>query len=289
MTYHDLIKKIKKYMKVLFIGTFTIFLISLAHYVFSPKLYMSEAIFEIRETSNSNQNSLDLGGFSSLANIGGVLGGAPTSDFNKVMEKIESRDIANNILSNEGILAFLIAAKTYKKDTDEIIYNKNIYDKNNEKFVNEHSTMSRNKLLELGYQEYLKVLSISENQNGFLNIRVSSLSPKFSKNLIELVKMNINKNLSSIKRQELEDSLNYMSLIINQSDDVNIRSALINEQLNIQRDLMTLNIRKDYAITYIDSPNIPISIYSPRILFSILFFIIASFFYSIFVVIFFED
>lgn len=276
-------------MKVLFIGTFTIFLISLAHYVFSPKLYMSEAIFEIRETSNSNQNSLDLGGFSSLANIGGVLGGAPTSDFNKVMEKIESRDIANNILSNEGILAFLIAAKTYKKDTDEIIYNKNIYDKNNEKFVNEHSTMSRNKLLELGYQEYLKVLSISENQNGFLNIRVSSLSPKFSKNLIELVKMNINKNLSSIKRQELEDSLNYMSLIINQSDDVNIRSALINEQLNIQRDLMTLNIRKDYAITYIDSPNIPISIYSPRILFSILFFIIASFFYSIFVVIFFED
>lgn len=250
---------------------------------------MSEAIFEIRETSNSNQNSLDLGGFSSLANIGGVLGGAPTSDFNKVMEKIESRDIANNILSNEGILAFLIAAKTYKKDTDEIIYNKNIYDKNNEKFVNEHSTMSRNELLELGYQEYLKVLSISENQNGFLNIRVSSLSPKFSKNLIELVKMNINKNLSSIKRQELEDSLKYMSLIINQSDDVNIRSALINEQLNIQRDLMTLNIRKDYAITYIDSPNIPISIYSPRILFSILFFIIASFFYSIFVVIFFED
>ncbi len=276
-------------MKVLFIGTFTIFVISLAHYVFSPKLYMSEAIFEIRETSNSNQNSLDLGGFSSLANIGGVLGGGSTSDFGKVVEKIESRDIGKKILKDNKILPFLLAAKSYNKNNGKITYDDQIYDPNSDKFLNEYSKMSDNELFELGYQEYLKILSTSENQNGFLNIRVSSLSPEFSRDLIELIKISINNNLSSLKKKELEDSVAYLSEIIRKSNDVNIKTALINEQLNVQRDLMTLNIRDDYAVTYIDSPNMPIIKYSPRILFNILFFFITSFFYTVFIVIFFED
>ena len=149
--------------------------------------------------------------------------------------------------------------------------------------------MSDNELLELGFQEYLKILSTSENQNGFLNIRVSSLSPMFSKDLIELIKVSINNNLSSLKKKELEDSVAYLSDIIRKSDDVNIKTALINEQLNVQRDLMTLNIRDDYAVTYIDSPNMPTIKYSPRVLFNILFFFITSFFYTVFIVVFFED
>lgn len=250
---------------------------------------MSEAIFEIRETSNSNQNSLDLGGFSSLANIGGVLGGGSTSDFGKVVEKIESRDIGKKILKDNKILPFLLAAKSYNKNNGKITYDDQIYDPNSDKFLNEYSKMSDNELFELGYQEYLKILSTSENQNGFLNIRVSSLSPEFSRDLIELIKISINNNLSSLKKKELEDSVAYLSEIIRKSDDVNIKTALINEQLNVQRDLMTLNIRDDYAVTYIDSPNMPIIKYSPRILFNILFFFITSFFYTVFIIIFFED
>ena len=64
---------------------------------------------------------------------------------------------------------------------------------------------------------------------------------------------------------------------------------LINEQLNIQKDLMTLNIRKDYVLTYIDSPNTPVDKYSPRLLFHILASIIISILYLMAVLIFFED
>ena len=289
MKYFEIIIKTKKYLKSIIFGSLAIFTVSMISYFVSQDLYMSDAIFEVRETSNQNQSPVNLRNIASIANVGGLLGEPNSSDFGKVMEKIESRDIAEKIFQNDEVLTFLLAAKGFDLKKKQVIYDQDIFDTKSNSFVNKFASKNTAELYELGYKKYLKALSVSENQNGFINIRVSSMSPIFSKELIELVKDLINQDLSEIRKKELENSLKYLDSIIENSKDISIRNSLINEQLNIQKDLMTLNVRKDYVLTYIDSPNTPVDKYSPRLLFHILASIIISILYLMVVLIFFED
>ena len=170
MKYFEIITKTKKYLKSIIIGSLAIFTVSMISYFVSPNLYMSDAIFEVRETSNQNQNPVNLRNIASIANVGGLLGEPNSSDFGKVMEKIESRDIAEKIFQNDEVLKFLLAAKGFDLKKKQVIYDQDIFDTKSNSFVNKFASKNTAELYELGYKKYLKALSISENQNGFINI-----------------------------------------------------------------------------------------------------------------------
>lgn len=241
--------------------------------------YVSSSVLK---TSDSNDQSSFLDQYSGVAALAGI--NIPSSETVNSsvtsIEKIKSRDFLKHLLSFNQVRANLGAAIGYDMQTEEIVYDKSLYDDASKKWVRKKS-YPRQSLepshLEL-YKKYRSIVKISkDNDTGLINISVKHYSPVFAKEFLTLIIQQINETSRNKDIEETERSLIFLESKLRDANLMDIKQTLnmlITEQLKKQ---MLTNVSRNYILEPIDTPYVPEFKSSPnRALICILFLILGT-------------
>ena len=245
-------------------------------------LYQSSATLQIVSSDASAGSGNKQGGIGGAANLIFNSGGA-SQDYVLAQKTIFSRDFFKHLISFDGVLAQLVAYESYNPRTKKLIFDSNIFDSENQKWLLSYDPLDNNDLTYLkAFRTYKSLLKTSwqKDESEFLYLTMVHASPYFAREFLNLVITELNSLVRQRKYEEATKSLEYLNLQLSQTSIAGVRSSinsLIKAQLNTQ---MLTQVRKDYLLTPLDIPYIPDERFSPRrtfitILFTIIGFIIS--------------
>jgi len=247
--------------KKLIISVTAIFALCSVFYALSlTNYYKSEAIYSL--AGNSDQTSA-LSGYGALASIAGINLPSSGIEENKaalVIATIKSRAFLKHLMTFEGILPSLMAAKTFDLENQILVFDEAKYNTESRTWVKKDSApfQSRPSVLET-YKKYRgKMLSVSlDSRTGFILISVEHESPIFAKEFLDLIVNEVNTLLREKDLQESSNALDYLQSEISKTSLIEIKNSinqLIQSRLETQ---MVAKIRKDYMLRTIEPPFVP--------------------------------
>ena len=228
---------------------------SVAYSLSLTNYYKSESLLLARSGSETS----GLSQFSGLAAMAGVnlssSGGDKTA---QAIQLIKSRQFVKHLLTFDDILPSIMAAKTYNSDTQELLFDQELYDSETKTWKRK----PKNGLITPSYLEaheaYKEMLSISQDQKtGFIEIIIEHMSPLFAKDFLELIIRESNELLRKKDMEESKQGLEYLTSELSKTPFVEIKesiNALIEVQLETQ---MLAQIHQNYIFVEIEPPFIP--------------------------------
>ena len=257
---------ILEFIETLWKGKFTIlilvllFSISSVFYALSLKdYYQSSSLLSINQDSNNSIGGLSsiASQYSSIASFAGIsLPSQSGSKKDLVLATLNSRVFLERLLQNDWVLPGLYALTSYNKSTQNLNFDKSLYDPATKKWQLDNKTNKSLKpsLLE-AHTKYINILNIEENNsNSFIKIEIEHISPVYAKELIELIIEEINLMIRGQDMRESSNALKYLENQINQTKVADIRNS-INTMIQAQiQTQMLAKIKKDYLLTQIDPP-----------------------------------
>ena len=209
----------------------------------------------------SSQNST-LSQYSGLASLAGVTlpGSSNVDSVTEIIEIIKSREFVKHIITFDFVLPSLMAAESFNPNTNEIIFDKNIYNPETGHWMDMKGD-SHNKApsyLEV-HKIYLKeILNISQDRrSGLVSISVEHISPVFAKELLELIIKEANQIQRDKDIKTANMALNYLNQELAQTSLASLKQTinlLIENQLE---NKMMASINQEYTLVTIEPPYIP--------------------------------
>ena len=236
----------------------TIFaILSTAYSLILTDYYKSEALLLARSSSETQGG---LSQYSGLAAIAGL--SLPSTGEDKAAQTIElikSRNFVRHLLTFDDILPSIMAAKSYDRDSKEILFDQKLYNSEsktwNRKPINNRIIPS---YLE-AHEHYIEnMLSIyKDDETGFISIHIEHISPIFAKNFLDLIIQETNELLRRKDMEESMQGLEYLTSELSKTPFIEMKesiNALIESQLETQ---MMTKINQDYILKEIEPPFIP--------------------------------
>ncbi len=220
-------------------------------------LYKSTALLKIAESDNSNFIGGNLGGLASL--VGVNLSPTGSSQLYFARDFLKSRELFNDIVSNEETKALLTAVTGYDPISNQLTYDEKIYDPIKKSWSKD---VSNYQLHQKFNSEIMEVEIDYESQ--FIKMSVLHQSPIHAKELLELIVSKTNSNLRMKDQLSSNKAIDYLQSKIIEISFVDIKRSfneLLKEELKTQ---MLTNIREDYFFEYIQSPQITENKFYPR-------------------------
>jgi uncharacterized protein involved in exopolysaccharide biosynthesis len=200
-----------------------------------PNMYKSRAILAPAESSSGGLASLagNLGGLASLAgfSIGDVGGSNLTAE---ALEIIQSWAFIEEFIQEQNIAPEVFAVKGWDQQTNELIYNTDIFDPRTETWVREppkgkKPAPSSWELFEV-FQEYM---SVEEEQAGFTSLSIEYFSPEIAKHWVDALVLKINAKLQARNASAAEKNVAFLKQQIEETTLASMQSVfyeLIEEQ-----------------------------------------------------------
>jgi len=150
-----------------------------------------------------------------------------------------------------------MAAKSYNHDSQELLFDKKIYDSETKTWKRKLNT---NRPITPSYLEAHEVytgnmMSISQDKlTSFISIQIEHISPVFAKEFLDLIIREANELLRKKDMEESRQGLEYLISELSKTPFVEIQesiSTLIEAQLETQ---MMTQINEDYILIEIDPP-----------------------------------
>lgn len=225
-----------------------------------PDVYKSEALLAPAESEQGGGLASLAGQLGGLASLAGVnVGGQTSNKVQLAIEILQSRQFFKQFLDKHHILPDLMAAKSWDRGSNSVIYNESIYDSSSKKWVREVSLPLTTKPSYLeAYEAFKDILLLNvDKDTGMLTLSVMHISPTVAYNWVTWLIEDINREMK--KRDVLEADKSTQFLIeqiekTNVADMKSILYKLIEEQA---KTIMFANVRDEYVFKVIDSPVIP--------------------------------
>lgn len=241
-----------KWIVIFFVSIFSI--VAILFTLSLPNIYQSKALLNpVSEQSNLNQSLSSFGGLASLAGFD-----MPTNGSNaiKAQEKLKSLSFfEDNILPNI-YLPDLIAVKSWEVASNSIIYDENIYDKSNEKWVREFQyPQTLIPSSQESFKVFSKKLSITEDKNtGFVTIAIEHQSPYVAKKWTELIVNQINYFFRVKDKAEAQVAMDYLNIQIAKTSFSEIKQVIAQILQEKMQQLALIEATDYYVFEYIDPP-----------------------------------
>lgn len=225
-------------------------IISLIYALSLPNIYTSNAL--LSESNPSESLNSKIGEFSTIANMAGIqIPNTSGSKIDEAMARIKSYDFFTKEFLPYIQYENLVAAKSWDKSTDTVTFNKN--------FNSLEKIWIKNKPTQQeAFEIYNKNLNVSQdNNNGFVSLTISHVSPYISEKWLDIIIVNINNYMREIDRIQAENSIDFLNQTANKTNINQIKEAiarLIESQI---QTLMLVESNKDYVFKEIVSPIAP--------------------------------
>lgn len=256
----DLIKELWKSKLFIIILSLIFSVSSLIYAVNLPNIYTSSALLEVTKDPSDQSSSIgsQYGGLASLAGIS--LPDSTNDRGHFVVELVKSKNFLKHLLEFPEVKINLMASKSYDEESASIIYDPEIYNISNNKWVRVPPKGRKviPSFLEVHKDAYINDISISKDKkSGFISIKYEHISPKFAFTMLDLIIKEVN---SLTRKKDLENSSESLEYLLKQSNltTQNEIKNLIDELMGAQmKKQMLSRLNEDYLLQPLDSPVIP--------------------------------
>ena len=241
--------------KILIIVIAAVFFVVAAIYALSlPNLYRSStsmSVINMGAGANTITTQINFSGLSVQEK--GVKGP-------RYVNTVRSRAFFKHLIEvDEDFLPALMAAKRYHKESEKLIYNSDVYDVVNKKWLVEKPHYL------LGYQIYMAHIALSYHQERhIIDISAEHASPVVAKELLDSIITEADRLLRKFDLERSNESLEYLTDAIGNQQQLALRNAMndmIMEQLENQ---MMTKIGPNYIIDIVDPPYVPLKRLRPN-------------------------
>ncbi|MCF2917986.1 Wzz/FepE/Etk N-terminal domain-containing protein [Pseudoalteromonas sp. ACER1] len=261
VTFLDLLEAIWQGKWVITICAIAFLLLAVVYAVLQPNIYKSTSLLTPSQSNSGSalgNMSSQLGGLAALAGV--ELGGSEQDQASLAVQILKSREFVSYFIKKYDLLVPIMAAEGWSLETNELLYDSEIYNVNEDKWLREPSGLVGAKpSLQEAYEVFMeKYFYISlDKENGSYTISVEHYSPYIAKEWVELLNYEINEVMRERAKQESKENLNYLNSQLDKTRVVEMRNTfyeLIKEQT---RSLMLAEVQKDYVFKVIDPPVVP--------------------------------
>ena len=241
----------KKFILIL-TGIFAV--LSVIYSLSLTNLYTSQALL-VPTSLNSNSTSQ----YKALASVAGVNLGDSSPDVTLAIAFINSKKIIRQLIKHESFLPDLMAAKKWHIKSNSIIYDDDLYDKKNKKWVREVDFPFQQVPSEQeAFALFSKQINISEDKkNQLVTLSVEHISPSVAQQWAEWIIDEANMMVANLRIEEAESSINYLNEQIKLTPYAELRTLFFNLIQQNTQNMMLAKVSTQYALTIIDPPLIP--------------------------------
>ena len=241
--------------KILIIVIAAVFFVVAAIYALNlPNLYRSSAsmsVINMGAGANTITTQISFSGLSVQEK--GVKGP-------RYVNTVRSRAFFKHLIEvDEDFLPALMAAKRYHKESEKLIYNSDVYDAVNKKWL-----VEKPHYLD-AYDFYRgKVTIVYHQERSIIDISIEHISPVAARDMVESIIYKADALLRTLDLQASSESLEYLTNAIPRTQQLAIRGAMNDMIMNQLETQMMTKIGPTYIIQVVDPPFVPLYRFAPN-------------------------
>jgi uncharacterized protein involved in exopolysaccharide biosynthesis len=240
---------------------------SVVYAINQPNIYKSEALLAPAEQEGGGGLSALAGQFGGLASLAGVnLGGGSSNKAQLAIEVLKSRQFTSDFIQKHNILPDLMAAKTWNMQTNTIVYDNEIYDAENNKWVREvKAPFAPEPSMQEAYKEFSKIISANtDKETGMVKISIEHVSPYVAQQWVDWLIKDINKTMKQRDVLEAIKSTDFLTQQLEQTKIADIRAVLYKLVEEQTKTIMFAKVRDEYVFKTIDAALVPEEKFKPK-------------------------
>ena len=243
--------------KYIIVGFTVIFSIIAVLYSLSlPNLYQSSALLSPVSKNSTNQSLQGIGGIASLAgiDINQSVGGKEAT----ALKKLNTLSFFSESIYPFIYLPDLMAIESWNPENNTIIYKNNLYNHKTKEWVR---TAKYPKSQVPSPQESFKIFKkhfnvSSDNNTGFVVIKVKHQSPFLAKEWTQLIVNQINVFFRDKDKREAQAAMNFLNSQIAQTTHTEIKQVIASLLQQNMQQMTLIEANKSYVFSYLDPPKI---------------------------------
>ena len=230
-----------------------------------PNMYKSTAVLAPAESSGGSLGKL-AGQFDGLASLAGINLGGGSNKTAEALEILQSWAFIEEFIQEQNIAPEVFAVKGWDQETNELVYDAEIYDPNTKAWTREppKGKKAEPSSWEL-YQTFLEYLTVGEDRaSGFTTLAVEYASPEVAKTWVDVLVTKINNKLQMRDSKEAEKNVAFLKQQIEQTPLTNMQSVfydLVEEQT---KTLMLAKGSTEYVFRVVSESRVPEQRSSPK-------------------------
>jgi uncharacterized protein involved in exopolysaccharide biosynthesis len=255
--------------KWLIIAITALFAVASVFYAINqPNIYKSEALLAPAEQEGGGGLSALAGQFGGLASLAGVnLGsGGGVDKTQMALEVLKSRQFTSEFIQKHNILPDLMAAKTWNRETNAVIYDDELYVAEQNKWVREVSAPFKPEpSMQEAYKEFSKIVSANKDkETGMVTIAIEHVSPYVAQQWVNWLIQDINATMKAREVLEANKSTDFLTKQLEQTKIADIRAVLYKLVEEQTKTIMFANVRDEYVFKTIDPALVPEEKFKPK-------------------------
>ena len=254
--------------KWIIIAITTLFAVaSVVYAINQPNIYKSEALLAPAEEQQGGGLGALAGQFGGLASLAGVnLGGGSSNKAQLAIEVLKSRQFTSDFIKKHNILPDLMAAKTWNMQANAVVYDSEIYDPENNKWVREvKAPFKPEPSMQEAYKEFSKIISAStDKETGMVKISIEHVSPSVAQQWVEWLIADINQTMKQRDVFEAIKSTDFLTQQLEQTKIADIRAVLYKLVEEQTKTIMFAKVRDEYVFKTIDAALVPEEKFKPK-------------------------
>jgi uncharacterized protein involved in exopolysaccharide biosynthesis len=254
--------------KLLIIVISFVFAVSSIFFALSkPDVYKASILLAPSSSDSAGGMGALAGQFGGLASLAGIsLGGGGTDKTALALEIIKSRAFLETFIIKHNLLVPLIASEKWDRINDELIFDDEVYDVKNNKWIRK---VSFPKTIVPSpweaYQEFLKLISVSQDKTtSLVTIDVEFYSPQIAKAWLKWLVADVNDFMRQQDESEAQSSIDYLTKQLEKTEVSAMETVfyqLIEEQT---KNMMLTKVSAEYVLKTIDPAQVPEKKASPK-------------------------
>jgi len=240
---------------------------SVVYAISQPNIYKSEALLAPAEQEGGGGLSALAGQFGGLASLAGVnLGGGSSNKAQLAIEVLKSRQFTSDFIQKHNILPDLMAAESWNMQTNTVVYDSEIYDAQNDKWVREVDAPFKPKpSMQEAYKEFSEILTAStDKETGMVKISIEHVSPTVAQQWVEWLIQDINQTMKQRDVLEAIKSTDFLTQQLEQTKIADIRAVLYKLVEEQTKTIMFAKVRDEYVFKTIDAALVPEEKFKPK-------------------------
>ena len=254
--------------KWLIIAITTLFAVaSVVYAINQPNIYKSEALLAPAEQEGSGGLAGLAGQFGGLASLAGVnLGGGSSNKAQLAIEVLKSRQFTSDFIQKHNILPDLMAAKTWDMQTNTVVYDSEMYDAQNNKWLREvEAPFKPEPSMQEAFKVFSKIISAStDKESGMVTVSVEHVSPSVAQQWVSWLIEDINKSMKERDVLEAVKSTDFLTQQLEQTKIADIRAVLYKLVEEQTKTIMFAKVRDEYVFKTIDAALVPEEKFKPK-------------------------
>ena len=177
----------------------------------------------------------------------------------EIIQIINSRDFIISLIDDNKFLKVLIAAESYDTRDNKVIYNKKLYDEEKNLWKGDFARFNNDELDLVDYafiqESFLNDLDIYQIDPLFYSIDFYSISPNFSKEVLDALIKKVNEHFMSIEIAKAENKINFLNSEYNSAQIIGLKESITDQISSQIEQLVNVKSIEEIALIRLDNPS----------------------------------